>query len=450
MQFLEQSELIPLIKRAQTGDENAYQQLYLDTYKSVFYLALRMVKNTVDAEDITQEVFITVHEKISELREPAAFYKWVNQITANKCAAFLRKYRGISKLDDEDEILKIVEDNPLNLPDKAIDDEATRKIILDVIDALPDGQRVCVMYYYYQQYTIAQIADLLELNENTVKSRLALARGKIRAALKEKEKKEGIKLYGIPLLLPRFCVRPCWSFWPPKGPPSGCGTISHRRRQVPRRQRHPLAAPLDNVQKPNIPSSTAAAAAEAAKAGIPIATKIIIGVLAAAVIATGAMVLPRFIGDFTPTITSGTETTQTENASPELDGGSYEADILNGTRHGWGVWTYRNYRYEGWWENGLPNGEGTLYKIHNLPVERDERYTYALDDNVSGFFTDGTITGEAPYEWNMEDGEVHQWMVLLEQGRVREVVYPCEVCGDELYLDSNQMIGGVPPWTPMK
>ena len=58
---MEQSELIISVKQAQAGDENAYQRLYLDTYKSVFYLALRMVKNTEDAEDITQEVFITVN-----------------------------------------------------------------------------------------------------------------------------------------------------------------------------------------------------------------------------------------------------------------------------------------------------------------------------------------------------------------------------------------------------
>ena len=264
---MEQSELISLIKRAQTGDENAYQQLYLDTYKSVFYLALRMVKNTEDAEDITQEVFITVHEKISELREPAAFYKWVNQITANKCAAFLRKYRGIAKLDDEDEILKIIEDNPLNLPDKAIDDEAIRKIILDVIDALPDGQRVCVMYYYYQQYTIAQIADLLELNENTVKSRLALARGKIRAALEEKEKKEGIKLYGIPLALTPILRQAMLEFLAPEGAAERMwDNISQAISTPPATG----GSSGQNVQKPDMPNGATTVAAEAAKAGIPI------------------------------------------------------------------------------------------------------------------------------------------------------------------------------------
>ena len=310
---MEQSELILTVKQAQTGDENAYQRLYLDTYKSVFYLALRMVKNTEDAEDITQEVFITVNEKISELREPGAFYKWVNQITANKCAAFLRKYRGIVMLDDEEEILKIVEDDPLNLPDKAIDNEATRKIILDVIDALPDGQRACIMYYYYQQYTITQIADLLELNENTVKSRLALARGKIRAALEEKEKKEGIKLYGIPLALTPILRQVMELFETPDG-------VAERMwENISQAMSNPPAVDISasqqggtsgqNVQNSDISGSSANVAAEVAKAGIPVATKIIIGVIAAAVITAGVFIIPRLTNN-TP------EDTISENTMP--------------------------------------------------------------------------------------------------------------------------------------
>jgi len=215
--YLETERLIELVVMARQGDADAVQTLYLDAYRSIYYLALRMVKNPEDAEDITQDVFITVQKKISELRVPAAFYKWVNQITVNKCNYLLRKYKGIAWLDDGDEILALVDDNPMNLPDKAIDDAATRQIILDVINTLPDGQRVCVMLYYYQQNTISQIADMLETNENTVKTRLSLARAKIRAALEEKEKKEGIKLYGIPLALTPILRQAAQAFVMPEG-----------------------------------------------------------------------------------------------------------------------------------------------------------------------------------------------------------------------------------------
>ena len=193
-------QLIKTVLLAQSGDRDALEKLYLDTYKSVYYLALRNLKNSDDAEDITQEVFITLNDKISTLREPAAFYKWLNQLTSNKCTDFLRRRRGYMELDD-DVLSEIMEDDSLNLPDKAIDDEETRRIILEVIDALPDKQRVCIMFYYYQQHTITEIAEILGTNENTVKTRLSLARAKIRAALEYKAEKEGIKLWGIPLAL---------------------------------------------------------------------------------------------------------------------------------------------------------------------------------------------------------------------------------------------------------
>jgi DNA-directed RNA polymerase specialized sigma24 family protein len=96
---LENERLVQLVEKARQGDKSALQELYLDTYKGVFYFALRFVKNPEYAEVITQQVLITVHEKISALREPAAFINWVNQITIDQCNALLQNYRGIAQPD---------------------------------------------------------------------------------------------------------------------------------------------------------------------------------------------------------------------------------------------------------------------------------------------------------------------------------------------------------------
>jgi len=455
---LEQSELIISVKQAQAGDENAYQRLYLDTYKSVFYLALRMVKNTEDAEDITQEVFITVNEKISELREPGAFYKWVNQITANKCAAFLRKYRGIVALDDEEEILKIVEDDPLNLPDKAIDNEATRKIILDVIDALPDGQRACIMYYYYQQYTITQIADLLELNENTVKSRLALARGKIRTALEEKEKKEGIKLYGIPLALTPILRQAMELFEAPDGMAEriweNISQVISNPPAVDISVSQPGGTSGQNVQNSNIPGDTATVVTEAAKAGIPIVTKIIIGIIAAAAFATSAIVLPRLIndppGEAPPTAVTDTqalddESPESEHGVYEIDGGTYEGDMIDGKRSGYGVWEYSGFRYEGWWENDMPNGEGTL--TETVPIPTTVPDGLSIEIVIKGRFLNGNADGMITETHLSVEGQTHTWKPELINGSVTsELWIPCVDCGYELCILPDDDLRGVPPW----
>jgi len=199
---LEPERLIELVEKAKQGDRNALEDLYVDAYNSIYRLALRILKKPEDAEDITQEVYITIQQKISDLREPVAFYAWANQITANKCNRFFNKHKGLLRSGSEDEILlSIADDDPENMPDKALDNEATRKIIMEVIDNLPDNQRMCILLFYYGQLTVADIAEALETNENTIKTRLSMARAKIRAALEEKAEKDGIKLWGVPLVL---------------------------------------------------------------------------------------------------------------------------------------------------------------------------------------------------------------------------------------------------------
>ena len=194
---MEPQRLKELVENAKLGDKNALEELFTNAWGSVYRLALRILKNQEDAEDIAQEVYITIQQKISDLRDPAAFFAWANQITANKCNSFFSKHKGLIQLDDEDELSSVADDNPENMPGIALDDTATRKIIMDIIDNLPDKQRICILLFYYGQLTVADIATALETNENTIKTRLSMARAKIRAALEEKAKKDGIKLWGV-------------------------------------------------------------------------------------------------------------------------------------------------------------------------------------------------------------------------------------------------------------
>ena len=385
---MEREQLIETVSQAQKGNVIAKETLYLDAYKSIYRFALRMVKNPEDAEDITQEVFITVNGKIAELREAPAFYKWINQITVNKCNEFLRKYRGIVQLYDEEEFLSIADDDPLNLPDKAIDDEATRKIIMEVIDALPDGQRACVMYYYYSQFTIAQIADMLELNENTVKSRLALARAKIRAALEEKEKKEGIKLYGIPLALTPILRQAMEQMLVPDGVAERMWeNISQVTSSTP-----PTGSSSGGTSGQVGPkSSTGAVSQSATGTGMTLTTKIIIGIIAVAVVTVGVLIIPRFVSrpsdrEIPPGVTSEITLPPTQTSMPTNDAmpdAEAPTDIDYLTLYASVLEEYRNYVLHDM-ENftdalASPWGEiQSLYPYFGSFLQED--YGYALKD----------------------------------------------------------------------
>ncbi|MDR1674633.1 MAG: sigma-70 family RNA polymerase sigma factor [Oscillospiraceae bacterium] len=199
---MDRINLAETVESAQNGDETAIEMLYVKYAKQVYYLALKIMRNSEDAEDITSEVFITVCEKIGELKEPNTFPRWLNRITANKCTDFFRKRGNVVKEEFMNEEEFTEEPDPLLVPDKAFDSVETAQMIVDIIDTLPDPQRICVYYYYYEQLTIAQIAEILATNENAVKGRLHLARGKIRKELERLNREDGIKLYSaVPLML---------------------------------------------------------------------------------------------------------------------------------------------------------------------------------------------------------------------------------------------------------
>jgi len=206
---METAVLIQTISAARSGDKSAFEALYREFSKSVYSLALKIVNNPADAQDITQEVFMLVHEKLSDLKEPAKFLHWLNSITVNKCTdLFRKKSGGFEELRDFSELEALEEANPLMSPEAALDNAETTKMIFAVIDALPEAQRVCIYCYYYEHMSVVQIADVLEIKVNTVKRRLYLARRKIRKELERLDKQEGLKLYSKSPIAPMLLAEP--------------------------------------------------------------------------------------------------------------------------------------------------------------------------------------------------------------------------------------------------
>lgn len=179
----------------------------MEVQNSVYYLCKKMLKNEDDAMDATQDVLISMLTKLDQLHESGAFRGWVNTIAVNRCKRALSKGgREISIDEGEDgsTLLDFMEDmDEQTIPDKAVDNEETRKIIVQLVDALPEAQRMAVLLYYYNEMSVRDIAAAMETSEGTVKSRLNYARKAIKEGVENYEKK-GIKLYGLsplPLLL---------------------------------------------------------------------------------------------------------------------------------------------------------------------------------------------------------------------------------------------------------
>lgn len=202
---MEKAELTQCVLRCQRGDEEAKEMLVLESQKSVYYQCYKMLKNPEDALDATQDVLMTMLLKLEGLKEPAAFWGWLNIMTMNHCRNLLkRRPQEVSFLEDEEGNSRMddveTEDRQM-IPDAALDTDETRRMVAALVDELPAAQRMTVLMYYYDEMSVGQIAVAMETSEGTVKSRLNYARKSIKRGV-EQYAREGVKLYGALGILP--------------------------------------------------------------------------------------------------------------------------------------------------------------------------------------------------------------------------------------------------------
>ena len=207
----EKEQLQELVEQGRRGDPQARETLVRLAQNKVYYHCKKMLKKEEDAQDAAQDVLIAMLTGLDKLKEPAAFWGWVNGITANRCRHLLSAPHTewqIPESEEGDSLLDSVEDLDETLvPEKALDNEETRRMILDLVDALPPEQRMCVLFYYYDEMSVREIAQAMDTSEGTVKSRLNYARKSIKAGVEDYERK-GVKLYSVsPILLLLYFLR---------------------------------------------------------------------------------------------------------------------------------------------------------------------------------------------------------------------------------------------------
>ena len=163
---MDQEKLKDLIQKSIQGDRKAQETLVLAVQNKVYYHCKKMLKKEEAAQDAAQDVLIVMLTSLNKLKEPAAFWGWVNGITANRCRHLLSAPHKEWQIPEDEEggsLLDGVENLDETLvPEKALDNEETRRMILDLVDALPPEQRMCVLFYYYDEMSVREIAQVVE------------------------------------------------------------------------------------------------------------------------------------------------------------------------------------------------------------------------------------------------------------------------------------------------
>ena len=195
-------KITKLAARAQKGDRAAWDELYRQTEKEAYFVALKVCGNPQDAEDLAHDAFLTALERQEQLEQPEKFRSWLNMIVANKCRDYLKKKKPMlfSELeqDGEDKGLDIdwEDDRETFRPEQTLDHKETVRLVGEIIEGLPEDQKLCILMYYREELSVAEIAQSLQVSEGTVKSRLNYARQKVKKRVEELER-QGTKLYGM-------------------------------------------------------------------------------------------------------------------------------------------------------------------------------------------------------------------------------------------------------------
>ena len=168
-----------LILQAQSGNEQAFNKLVSLWYKRIYNYAYKYAGSHDIAMDIAQNTFIAVHHKIDQLRDVNSFKSWLYRIAINCGHEELRKQKRISgisldsTINEDGEERKIeIEDDLRYQPDAKLQRQELAELIMSSLQTLSEEQRLVVIMKEYEGLKFREIAEALDISENTAKSRL--------------------------------------------------------------------------------------------------------------------------------------------------------------------------------------------------------------------------------------------------------------------------------------
>ena len=177
-----------LIRRAQRGDADAFEQLLLEHQKNVYNLCYRMAGNPDDAMDLSQETFLRAWRCLDQYQFASAFSTWLYRLCSNICIDFLRRRRRqqtvpltFEDADGEEQPYAVPDAQPL--PEEQVELKLTRETLAAAMAQLLPEHRAVLQLRVVNEMSYEQIADVLDIQIGTVKSRLSRARNQLKKIL---------------------------------------------------------------------------------------------------------------------------------------------------------------------------------------------------------------------------------------------------------------------------
>lgn len=174
-----------LISECIAGHEDAIAVFVRQYETGVFRLALSIVGDQSDANEITQETFIAALRALPSYQEKQSLKAWLYKIALNQSRSHLRKRKVLERLRTTLILIFQLETQRQTLPEEAAIQNEKEAAVWNSLNQLDERHRMVVILRYFHELSIAEISEILSTSEGTIHSRLYSAREKLRIALKD-------------------------------------------------------------------------------------------------------------------------------------------------------------------------------------------------------------------------------------------------------------------------
>jgi RNA polymerase sigma-70 factor (ECF subfamily) len=182
---------LPILQRAKEGDRKAFEEIYQLYHRRIYNAAYGMLGDPDDAQDVTQDVFIRLHDALPTLRADEAFSTYIYRIALNLCRDRARRKKRVRfqsmdtpRASDDGDVEPMEFPDAGKLPEETLTGDELQRRVREAVLTLSEDHRAVIVMHHFQGMEVNDIARILGVPSGTVKSRLARGRDQLHRKLR--------------------------------------------------------------------------------------------------------------------------------------------------------------------------------------------------------------------------------------------------------------------------
>ena len=194
-----------LVERLKGGDNSAADEIYRQYSERLTKFVIKQGLSEFDAQDVVSDTFVEMMKHIDQLKDPSNFDSWIHTIAKRKAWKTKKKLSrrqelttGTDDISDQEQAVELeyacANEDTVMLPQDYVENEDRKRILAEQLNALSNNDREVLYLYYYENKSLAEIAELTGITENNAKQRLFEARKKLKVRLEKLQKSTGLDI----------------------------------------------------------------------------------------------------------------------------------------------------------------------------------------------------------------------------------------------------------------